>query len=109
MIRRPPRSTLFPYTTLFRSLDNRDEVMLVIDRIPGAVAGRVVEERRVVVLEVALGIETAGDERRVRLPHRERDRGVPIGALHKVIRDGRFGPDEQVDPGAVLDPARQTE
>src|SRR5258708_15682483 len=24
MIRRPPRSTLFPYTTLFRSLRNRD-------------------------------------------------------------------------------------
>ena len=23
MIRRPPRSTLFPYTTLFRSYDNR--------------------------------------------------------------------------------------
>src|SRR3712207_7177510 len=25
MIRRPPRSTLFPYTTLFRSLDHVDE------------------------------------------------------------------------------------
>src|SRR5690349_21958928 len=25
MIRRPPRSTLFPYTTLFRSLDEIDE------------------------------------------------------------------------------------
>src|SRR2546422_6123885 len=25
MIRRPPRSTLFPYTTLFRSLFRRDE------------------------------------------------------------------------------------
>src|SRR2546427_3104695 len=25
MIRRPPRSTLFPYTTLFRSVDNRLE------------------------------------------------------------------------------------
>src|SRR5262245_66282536 len=25
MIRRPPRSTLFPYTTLFRSLDGDDE------------------------------------------------------------------------------------
>src|SRR2546427_7735671 len=25
MIRRPPRSTLFPYTTLFRSLQNRAE------------------------------------------------------------------------------------
>src|SRR3712207_8813693 len=24
MIRRPPRSTLFPYTTLFRSLDHRE-------------------------------------------------------------------------------------
>src|SRR3712207_8123849 len=26
MIRRPPRSTLFPYTTLFRSADERDPV-----------------------------------------------------------------------------------
>src|SRR2546429_2162628 len=25
MIRRPPRSTLFPYTTLFRSLQRRDQ------------------------------------------------------------------------------------
>src|SRR5256885_11004703 len=28
MIRRPPRSTLFPYTTLFRSLDRRGLVPL---------------------------------------------------------------------------------
>src|SRR3712207_7599713 len=27
MIRRPPRSTLFPYTTLFRSLKNRKELV----------------------------------------------------------------------------------
>src|SRR2546426_6693674 len=26
MIRRPPRSTLFPYTTLFRSLDEMEEI-----------------------------------------------------------------------------------
>ena len=26
MIRRPPRSTLFPYTTLFRSIDDQDHV-----------------------------------------------------------------------------------
>src|SRR3712207_7560210 len=38
MIRRPPRSTLFPYTTLFRSLDSIDhqvpgdlEVHLILD------------------------------------------------------------------------------
>src|SRR2546425_9498119 len=32
MIRRPPRSTLFPYTTLFRSLDRQ------ADRVGGRVA-----------------------------------------------------------------------
>src|SRR3712207_7721724 len=31
MIRRPPRSTLFPYTTLFRSQTLRDIQILVID------------------------------------------------------------------------------
>src|SRR2546430_12678930 len=39
MIRRPPRSTLFPYTTLFRSLDYarpQEEVLAPID--PAAVA-----------------------------------------------------------------------
>src|SRR3989441_5978702 len=30
MIRRPPRSTLFPYTTLFRSLEQVPQVDLVI-------------------------------------------------------------------------------
>src|SRR2546422_3683152 len=31
MIRRPPRSTLFPYTTLFRSLDDSVSAHLVSD------------------------------------------------------------------------------
>src|SRR2546427_9235111 len=31
MIRRPPRSTLFPYTTLFRSVDWADLTATVID------------------------------------------------------------------------------
>src|SRR3712207_6945342 len=34
MIRRPPRSTLFPYTTLFRSVAARDELPLL--RAPDA-------------------------------------------------------------------------
>src|SRR3712207_8501203 len=37
MIRRPPRSTLFPYTTLFRSQ------RLVLGGQPGALLGRLVE------------------------------------------------------------------
>src|SRR3989454_10080681 len=31
MIRRPPRSTLFPYTTLFRSLDERGRPCMLLD------------------------------------------------------------------------------
>src|SRR5258705_2949337 len=29
MIRRPPRSTLFPYTTLFRSYDQGDSILMI--------------------------------------------------------------------------------
>src|SRR3712207_9095117 len=34
MIRRPPRSTLFPYTTLFRSERRPAEVQAVAERLP---------------------------------------------------------------------------
>src|SRR3989441_6003474 len=37
MIRRPPRSTLFPYTTLFRSRDLGESESLEIDTPSGAV------------------------------------------------------------------------
>src|SRR5258708_15366526 len=49
MIRRPPRSTLFPYTTLFRSLSflrRRKEKDLRAERIPGGVHGCQVILRR---------------------------------------------------------------
>src|SRR2546430_6421791 len=36
MIRRPPRSTLFPYTTLFRSDRVADEIAAVARTVPGA-------------------------------------------------------------------------
>src|SRR3712207_8330081 len=36
MIRRPPRSTLFPYTTLFRSLDTRAQLHGHLGAHPGA-------------------------------------------------------------------------
>src|SRR2546425_6213378 len=37
MIRRPPRSTLFPYTTLFRSVPMLDEVLAVVAASGGGV------------------------------------------------------------------------
>src|SRR5258707_5162918 len=40
MIRRPPRSTLFPYTTLFRSLGVVGERRLIAATIAGASANR---------------------------------------------------------------------
>src|SRR2546430_10046838 len=39
MIRRPPRSTLFPYTTLFRSSDRSDEIG-ALTRLLGAMTER---------------------------------------------------------------------
>src|SRR2546427_5926821 len=60
MIRRPPRSTLFPYTTLFRSLAHRPE-LLVLDEpssgldpivrrdILGAVIRTIADEGRTVL------------------------------------------------------------
>src|SRR3712207_7977250 len=42
MIRRPPRSTLFPYTTLFRSNSSRD---LEVDGLRGGAVLRVFGER----------------------------------------------------------------
>src|SRR3989442_10037951 len=40
MIRRPPRSTLFPYTTLFRSLDRRRRPEALARSAPDRVARR---------------------------------------------------------------------
>src|SRR2546422_2982850 len=40
MIRRPPRSTLFPYTTLFRSGAGRPEAAFVLDRLLDRAARR---------------------------------------------------------------------
>src|SRR3712207_7980514 len=53
MIRRPPRSTLFPYTTLFRS---QDRALLLDRRGRGVVAGLVDLAR---VVDVRAAIEEA--------------------------------------------------
>src|SRR5256886_9751677 len=60
MIRRPPRSTLFPYTTLFRSLQDTNDHFLanlqrngtysVVPRVPG---GEITPDKLIVLGEVA--------------------------------------------------------
>src|SRR3712207_6975250 len=50
MIRRPPRSTLFPYTTLFRSQDARDLLQLALDDLVVVAPAGVDGDRRPVAL-----------------------------------------------------------
>src|SRR5947209_10339292 len=61
MIRRPPRSTLFPYTTLFRSqIEGRDVRLL----LPApALANHVLRNRR----ERRCAVEPGGDRKSTRL------------------------------------------
>src|SRR3712207_8973153 len=72
MIRRPPRSTLFPYTTLFRSGDEAhlDEV---IEELPEALVGVLVVNGRLPVVDQqhpdlgALRPPSRGDRKSTRL------------------------------------------
>src|SRR5260370_12090761 len=41
MIRRPPRSTLFPYTTLFRSVEGGFDATRILQRLPVSCHGPV--------------------------------------------------------------------
>src|SRR3712207_8481716 len=55
MIRRPPRSTLFPYTTLFRSL---------LQRVLAAVEDEVVGEGALLLHDLAVGRDVVGVDHR---------------------------------------------
>src|SRR3989441_1116269 len=77
MIRRPPRSTLFPYTTLFRSrvsARDRERRLVYRQRViqsPGAVIRRRQDDLR----EVRIGIESHG----------------PTGLVHRFVMAARAG------------------
>src|SRR3712207_8335067 len=79
MIRRPPRSTLFPYTTLFRSFVENGTEIDAVDAIGGAansglllqvfadVWGVPVTRRDLVDEATALGAAVVGDRKSTRL------------------------------------------
>src|SRR3989454_1512479 len=74
MIRRPPRSTLFPYTTLFRSIQKEVPIALEVQKLVGGeVRGAVDDDPRLVL---------RGHGR-----HRERALGVGgIGLGHAALQ-----------------------
>src|SRR3712207_4302368 len=84
MIRRPPRSTLFPYTTLFRSsLVARNHALLAEEPHPHAV-GREVLERTLRTLERVEHTRAAlGDDRIIDVGYRELLTD-PVGAVRMI-------------------------
>src|SRR3712207_9228999 len=84
MIRRPPRSTLFPYTTLFRSRQRRDGVPVLRRRLRAHLPRRPRAERDLVRGRPrAAGLEAA--------PVRE-------GALRLGLRELAAAADDTADP-----------
>src|SRR2546430_15216189 len=81
MIRRPPRSTLFPYTTLFRSLECITRALLVIEARP---------DRRCLAAfrktHVDRDAVQPGRQRAARLEPRQRPPRVDEGLLRTVLR-----------------------
>src|SRR5258708_11026864 len=75
MIRRPPRSTLFPYTTLFRS----QRVELVDEQHHVLALGDLVHHRLEALLELA-AILGAGNDRR----HEDR-KSTRLNSSHQII------------------------
>src|SRR3989441_8672727 len=60
MIRRPPRSTLFPYTTLFRSEDPQNLGAIVRTALAAGADGVVIPERRAAGLTESVARASAG-------------------------------------------------
>src|SRR3712207_8368037 len=95
MIRRPPRSTLFPYTTLFRSvvvpLTTSAWMMLQRNLLYTAVT----RAKQLVVLvgsprALAQAVRATGSGRRhTGLAHRLRGRPLPTGCARRPAKIGR--------------------
>src|SRR2546427_1370034 len=93
MIRRPPRSTLFPYTTLFRSLrdvriglgDVRLGLVVVVIR-DEELDGALREER----LELAVELGGQGDRKSTRLNSSHSQISYAVFCLKKKKRTNRY-------------------
>src|SRR2546430_9040089 len=95
MIRRPPRSTLFPYTTLFRSAGRRDDVA-------GRSLNRLDDDRR----DVVCGLERDFRAQEIdAMPLAGRECLAERTALARGVR-ARVHPWRQ-GPEAMLEAARQ--
>src|SRR3712207_8283266 len=79
MIRRPPRSTLFPYTTLFRSVDRAD-----LGRVDGELAREAVAGGFGRLAGEAFFVAEVGEDRIDRLHTRDR-KSTRLNSSHANI------------------------
>src|SRR5688572_32278285 len=99
MIRRPPRSTLFPYTTLFRSCRRHG----ISNRLRGEKANltctRSAEASREFIGRLPSGPHTA--DLRDRLAHSGRSRNTPAPPAQERYRPARVGPERPASEQAT--------
>src|SRR2546425_8115286 len=81
MIRRPPRSTLFPYTTLFRSLE-APVAEVVVQRVRALVAGEVDVGKAVAVDVAQCHAATLGQ---VAVPERSEEHTSELQSLAYLV------------------------
>src|SRR5438093_8485695 len=91
IIRRPPRSTLFPYTTLFRSIDAPQEVGLVLLPVEPA-EQRAVVRNRIVASGDRVTVEGVGVREKIaelgeRIAAHARNRCAPARVLGDEVVD----------------------
>src|SRR2546426_11744210 len=100
MIRRPPRSTLFPYTTLFRSVPPRPADLRRVRALARGGHGAAVDQERLGVgVEVELGLRPGADASGdVLLPDLRRLDDVAVAiedgkglGRHRRLLWGRYG------------------
>src|SRR5574340_172117 len=87
MIRRPPRSTLFPYTTLFRSVAKRADELGGPDRKRLELAKALAMNPRLLLLdEVMAGLNSVEIEEVIAVIRKLRDRGISILVIEHVMK-----------------------
>src|SRR5256885_6617859 len=85
MIRRPPRSTLFPYTTLFRSARWRAEAQLLAGPYAPGAAYFARSPRSRDLVRAAEAYEKAGDTASARLTADRDRKSTRLNSSHLVI------------------------
>src|SRR3989442_9648711 len=98
MIRRPPRSTLFPYTTLFRSQLNRKQPLsgIVLGGV-GVEAGAVIPHLHSYVHDLVLG-----DRKSTRLNSSHVRISYAVFCLKKKNNDNAHAPTDKSKRGVMV-------